>query len=43
MAKQSAGLQIMYETSALTEMDCKKEHSDKPGAPFDLNKNIILP
>ena len=38
MAKQSAGPQIMYETSALTEMDCKKVVSDKPVAPFELNE-----
>ena len=39
MAKQPAGPQIMYETSALIEMDRKKEHSDKPVAPFELNEN----
>ena len=38
MAKQFAGPQIMYETSALTEMDCKKVVSDKPVAPFELNE-----
>ena len=39
MAKQPAGPQIMYETSAPIEMDRKKDHSDKPVAPFELNEN----
>jgi len=39
MAKQPAGPQIMYDTSALIEMNRKKEHSGKPLAPFELNEN----
>ena len=31
------GSQIVYETSALTETDSQKEHSDKPGPPFGLS------
>ena len=38
MTKQSAGPQIMYETSALTEMDCKIVDCDKKVAPFELNE-----
>ncbi|KAL9972923.1 hypothetical protein ACROYT_G019319 [Oculina patagonica] len=39
MAKQPAGPQIMYETSSMIELDRKKEHPEKPVAPFELSEN----
>ena len=38
IAKQAVRPQIMYETSALIEMENKKEPFDKPVAPFELNE-----
>ena len=42
MAKQPAGPHPMYETTSLIKMARKREHSDKPAAPFEL-KTTILP
>ena len=38
IAKQAVRPQIMYETSALIEMENKREPSEKPVAPFELNE-----
>ena len=38
LAKHSAGAEVMYETSALTEIGCQIETASAPIAPFELNE-----
>jgi len=38
LAKHSAGAEVLYETSALTEIECKIETTVEPIAPFELNE-----
>ena len=38
LAKYTAGAEVMYESSALTEIECKIQTAAEPIAPFELNK-----
>ena len=38
LAKHTAGAEVMHETSALTEIECKIETVAEPIAPFELNE-----
>ena len=38
LAKHSAGAEVLYETSALTEIECKIETTAESIAPFELNE-----